>query len=68
MDGAKCFVSYSFFAPAQITKIKICHMVASKYPGVIEERQRFIATGVLDPEESSEDGVIDYDGDALDKE
>ena len=43
-------------------------MVASKYPGVIEERQRFIATGVLDPEESSEDGVIDYDGDALDKE
>ena len=51
----------------KISKIKICHMVASKYPEVIEGGRRFIATDVLDYGETAEDGAIDNDGAALDE-
>ena len=50
----------------QIPRIKICHMVASEHPEVIEGRRRLIAADVLDSEEASEDGSIDNDGSALD--
>ena len=52
----------------QITKIKICHMVASKHPEVIEGRRQLIAMDIIDSEESAEDGSIDNDGAALDEE
>ena len=55
-----CFVTLD-----QMTKIKICHMVASENPEVIEGRRRLIAIGVLDSEEAAEDGSIDNDGAAL---
>ena len=42
---SKCFLSLiSFISPVQITKIKICHMVASEHTESIEGRRRFIAT------------------------
>ena len=61
------FVSRSFFALDQITKIKICHMVASEYTEVIEGRWCLIVTDVLDPEEEAENGSIDDDGADLDE-
>ena len=51
----------------QIPKIKICHMVASEHPEVIEGRLWLIATDVLDSEESVEYGFIDIDGTYLDE-
>ena len=48
----------------QIKKIKICHMVASEHPEVIEGRRRLIATDVIDYGEEAEDCSIDnYDAD-----
>ena len=52
----------------QIPEIKICHMVASEHPEVIEGRRRLIATDVLDSEEAAEDGSIDNNGAASDEE
>ena len=49
-------------------KIKICHMVASEHPEVIEGRRQLIAMYVLDSEEAAEDGSIDNYVDALDEE
>ena len=43
-------------------------MVASEHPEVAEGRRRLIAMEVPDPEEESEDGSIDDDGDASDEE
>ena len=43
-------------------------MVANEHPGVIEGRQRFIATGVIDSQEEDEDGFIDNYGADLDEE
>ena len=57
-----------FFFLDQIPNIKICHMVASEHPEVAEGRRRLIAMEVPDPEEESEDGSIDDDGDASDEE
>ena len=52
-----CFVTLD-----KITKIKICHMVASEHPEVIEGRRRLIVLDILDSRESAEDGYIDNDG------
>ena len=52
----------------QSPKIKICHMVASEHPEVIEGRRQLIATYVFDYEEAAEDGSIDNDGAASDEE
>ena len=49
----------SFVDLDKINKIKICHMVASKHPDVIEVRQWFIATYVFDSEEAAGGGYID---------
>ena len=64
----KVFSLVCFVALDQIPKIKICHMVVSEYPEVIEGRQRLILVDVLEPEEEDEDVYIDDDGDALDEE
>ena len=58
----------SFFSLDQIRKIKICYMVVSENPDLIEERRRLIAKIVLDPEDAAEDGVVDDDGAASDEE
>ena len=58
----------SFVHPDQIPKIKICHMVASKNPEVIEGRQRLIATDFLDSKEAYDDGSIDNGAASLDEE
>ena len=58
----------SFVPLDQIPKIKICHMVTSEHPEVIEGRWRLIATDVLDSEEAAEDGSVDNDGAASDEE
>ena len=58
----------SFVDLDKINKMKICHMVASKHPYVIEVRRWLIATYVLDSEEADEDGSIDNDGAVLDEE
>ena len=52
-----CFVTLD-----QIPKIKICHMVESEHPEVIEGRGQLIAKDVLDSEGAAEDGSIDNDG------
>ena len=57
-----------FFPLDQTPKIKICHMVVSEHPEVIEGRRRLIATDVLDYEEVAEDGSIDNYGAASDEE
>ena len=45
------FLCIIHFVPIeQIPKIKICHMVASEHPEVIEGRRRLIATDVLESE------------------
>ena len=51
-----------FFAPDQIIKIKICHIVTSEHPQVIKGRQWFIVMDVIDSEESSGDGYIEDGG------
>ena len=56
-----------FFAPDQIIKIKICHIVTSEHPQVIKGRQWFIVMDVIDSEESSGDVYIDGGGAALDE-
>ena len=43
-------------------------MFVSDHTEVIDERQRLITTGVLDPEDAYEDGYIDDDGADLDEE
>ena len=58
----------NFVSIYQIPKIKICHMIASEHPEEIEGRQWLTTIDVPDPEEAAEDGSIDDDGDALDKE
>ena len=50
-----------FFSPDEISKIKICHMVAKDHPGVIEGRRRLIAVDVLDYEEAAGDASIVHD-------
>ena len=56
-------LSIIYFVPLdQTARIKICHMVASEHPDVIEGRRRLIATNVLYSEEASEDGSIDNYG------
>ena len=57
-----CFVPLD-----QTPKIKICHVVASEHPEVIEGRRQFIATGFIHSEEAAEDGYIDNDSAALDE-
>ena len=42
-------------------------MDASKYTEVIEGRQRFIATGILDFQEAAGDGSINNYGDSSDE-
>ena len=64
----KCFVSHFFVPLDQTPKIKVCRMVASEHTEVIQGRQRFISTDVLDSKEAAEDGSIHNDGAALDKE
>ena len=49
-------------------KIKICHMVAKKHPGVIAEKRRLIDVDVLESEEAAEDDSIDHDDADLDEE
>ena len=62
-------LSLIHFVPLdKIPKIKICHMVASEHPEMIEGRQWLIAMDVLDSEEASEDGSIDNNGAALDED
>ena len=63
MDKTKCFVSHFCFPPFPNTQYKICHMVASEHPEVIEGRRRLIDMDFPDSEEASEDGSIDNDGD-----
>ena len=55
-------LSFVFFTLEQTTKIKICHMVATEHPELIEGRRRLIATDVIDYEESVEYGLIDNSG------
>ena len=43
-----------FFSPDEITKIKICYMVAKEHTAVIEGRRRLIAVGILDSEVEAE--------------
>ena len=62
-------LSIIYFSPlGQTPKIKICHMVASEHPEVIEGRRSLIATNVIDSEEAAEDGSIDNYGAAFDEE
>ena len=61
-------VSLVFFAPNQITKINICHMVARKHPKFVEERWQLIVTDILDPEEALADDMVDDDGAASGEE
>ena len=63
----KCFVSRSFFSLDEISKIKICHMVAKELPEVIEGMQSLIAVDVLDYEDAAEDAFISHAGDASDE-
>ena len=42
-----------FFSLGELTKIKICHMVANENPEVIEGSRRLIDVDVLDSEEAS---------------
>ena len=57
-------ISLVFFALDQIPKIKICHMVASEHPEVIEGRLRSISIEVIDSEDSSGGCSIGDDGDS----
>ena len=68
MEKSKRFVSHSFFSIDEITKNKICHMIAKEHPEVIEGRQRLIAVDILDTEEADEDYSIDHDGDDSDED
>ena len=45
-----------------IPKIKVCHMVVSEHPEVIEGGRRLIVMNLLDSEEAAEYGSIDNDG------
>ena len=63
--GENALSLISFVLLDQIPKIKICHMVASEHPELIEGRRRLIATDVLESEEAADDGSIDNDGAAL---
>ena len=67
MDKGKCFVS-RFFSLDKIPKMKICHMVATEHPEVIEGRRRLITVDVIDSEEEAEDASIVHDDAALDEE
>ena len=58
-----CFVPLD-----KIPKIKICCMVASEHPEVIEGMRQLIATDVLDSEEAAEDSSVDNDGAASGEE
>ena len=60
MDKNKCFVSRWFFSRDEISKIKICHMVAKEYPEVIKGRQKLIAVDVPNSEDVDEDASIDH--------
>ena len=51
-----------FVSLDQTPKIKICHMVTSEHPEVIEGRRRLIATEFLESEEESDDVYIENDG------
>ena len=57
-----------FFSLDEITKIKICHMVAKEHPEVIEGRRRLISVYVLDSEEAAEDATINHYDAAFDEE
>ena len=57
-----------FFTLEQTTKIKICHMVATEHPELIEGRRRLIATDVIDYEEAVEYGLIDNSGSDQDEQ
>ena len=57
-----------FFALDQIPKIKICHIVASEHPEVIEERQRLISMEIIEYQGAHEDISTDDDDYALDGE
>ena len=56
------FVSHSRFCPWPNDQDKICHMVASEKPEVIEGKRRLISVEVVQPGEAAEDGSIDDDG------
>ena len=59
----------SFVPIDENPKIKICHMVASEHPEVIEGRWRLIAMDVLYFEEATEDVSIDnYGADLYEEE
>ena len=68
MDKGKCHVSCSFFSLDEITKIKICHMVAKDHPEVIEGRRRLISVDVLESEEAAEDASIVHNDSDFDEE
>ena len=57
-----------FVSLGQTPKIKICHMVASEHPEVVEGRRKLISMDVLDSEEADEDGSIDNNCSDLDEE
>ena len=67
MDNKK-IGSHLFFSLDEITKIKICHMVAKEHPEVIEGRRRLISVCILDSEEAAEDATINHDDAAFDEE
>ena len=51
LRGKNILLSLIRFSPQdQTPKIKICHMVASEHPEVIEGRPRLIVADVLDSE------------------
>ena len=54
-----------FVSLDRIPKIKICHVVASDNPGVVEGRLWLISMDIFDSEVENDDGFIDNYGDAL---
>ena len=66
MDKKNVFSRIRFVTFDQISKIKICHMVASD-PEAIEGRRRLIAVDVLEYKEADEDVFIDNYGAASDE-
>ena len=61
-------VTHLFNTLLKITNVNICHKVAHEYHEGIEEMWWLIAMNILDTDGLYEDGVVDYDGAALDEE
>ena len=66
LRGQNIFLSFiCFVSMGQIPEIKICHMVASEHPEVIERRWWLIAVDVHDYDEADEYSSIDNYGATL---